>query len=190
MKPTITEWVTALYERMPAEVQRRAIIGGGALRAYFDGTQTKDIDLFFSDALDYTLAVSEFELAGATFEAGCPNGTEIVHYNGAIFNLVGFHYFQDAGEAAGSFDFRCVSMAAEYVPLDGAGFGGVQFYAAHGAIADAESKTLNFQTPQRTERVIKRLRRYVDELGYTPSDAFVEALPSCSLVSAGTGVTY
>ena len=185
MKPTIIEWITAMYERMPPEVRPLAMIGGGALRAYFDGTRTKDIDLFFRNVADFTAAVQVFAVEGASFGLGAPVGTDIVHFNGAEFNLIGFHCHPSAQEVAESFDFRCVGMAAAYD-----GHGSIDFHAVDGAIEDAESKTLNFQTAQRTARVIKRLRRYVDELGYTPSDQFIADLPVCSTVPANAGCTY
>lgn len=185
MKPTIIEWITALYERMPPEVRPLAIIGGGALRAYFDGTRTKDIDLFFRTQADWLAAQDVFSAEGATWELDCPVNTGIAHYNGAIFNLVGFHTVEDAETAAWGFDFRCVGMAASW-----GSHGEIEFYAVPGAIDDAEAKRLNFLTMQRTNRVVKRLRRYVDELGYTPSDQFIADLPRCSTVPANTGCTY
>lgn len=185
MKPTIIEWITALYERMPPEVRPLAIVGGGALRAYFDGTRTKDIDLFFRCLGDYDGALAAFGVAGASFEINTPALTNIAHYNGAVFNLIGFHFADDAEDAASQFDFLCTSMAAEMN-----GHGEVSFHAVPGAITDAEAKTLNFNVMQRTERVIKRLRRYVDELGYTPTDEFIANLPRCSTVPANTGCAY
>lgn len=189
MKPTIIEWITALYERMPPEVRPLAIVGGGALRAYFDGSQTKDIDLFFRTFGDYAGAIDAFEANGATYPVGVevPAMTAIVHHNGAVFNLIGFHTFGESGlqGAAESFDFRCVGMSASWGP-----HGEIEFYAVPGAIDDAEAKRLNFLTMQRTVRVIKRLRRYVDELGYVPTDQFVADLPRCSTVPANTGCTY
>lgn len=185
MKPTIIEWITALYERMPPEVRPLAIIGGGALRAYFDGTQTKDIDLFFRTLEDSIAACDVFQAEGATFESDVPAMTSIVHYNGAIFNLIGFHTVESASHAAEGFDFRCVGMAGSWGP-----HGEVEFYAVPGAIDDAEAKRLNFLTMQRTNRVAKRLRRYVDELGYTPTEQFIADLPRCSTVPANAGCTY
>lgn len=185
MKPTIIEWITALYERMPPEVRPLAIIGGGALRAYFDGTQTKDIDLFFRCGQDFYAALAAFSAEAATFDLGAPVGTCIIRYNGAVFNLIGFHTVEDIQTSAESFDFRCVGMAASWGP-----HGEVEFFAVPGAIDDAESKTLNFLTMQRTNRVVKRLRRYVDELGYTPTDQFIADLPRCSTVLANAGCTY
>jgi len=185
MKPTIIEWITALYERMPPEVRPLAIIGGGALRAYFDGTQTKDIDLFFRSNADWLAAGDVLTAEGATFDSNAPCGTWIARYNGAEFNLIGFHLVANVEDAAHRFDFRCVGMAGSWGP-----HGEVEFYAVPGAIDDAEAKRLNFLTMQRTNRVAKRLRRYVDELGYTPTEQFIADLPCCSTVSANSGCTY
>lgn len=184
MIESISEWIEELYRLVPERARHLAIIGGGALRSFFDHTFIKDIDLFFRSTSDLQDAIVAFKQAGA-IERDAPLGTYLYYYNGVALNLVGFHFVSDIEDAAEKFDFRCVCMAASYSAA-----GEVAFHAIPGAIDDAVDKVLNFQTMQRTNRVAKRLRRYVDGLGYVPSEEFILALPRCAVIPAGTGVAY
>lgn len=165
---------------LPWRVIHRAMLGGGALRSYFDGTVPKDYDLFFESASDWEVCVAEllgdsmFELAEA--DAGTMHPTFMHTATGRKFNMIGFRCFPNPEELAKSFDFRCAAMALRLrdPPLT--------FYGVPGSDQDCRDRVLNFQNLEPTNRVAKRLRRYVDELGYTPTDDFVSKVAHCAHV--------
>lgn len=172
---------------LPWKVIHRAMLGGGALRSYFDGTMPKDYDLFFESVADWEASVallmddSMFDLTPA--DAGTRHPTFVHLPTGRKFNLIGFRIFPNPAELAKSFDFRCVAMALRLRDPQ------LTFYGVPGADRDCREKALNFQNLQPTIRVAKRLKRYVDELGYTPTDEFVSKVAQCARVT-NTGCSY
>jgi len=172
---------------LPWRVKHRAMLGGGALRSYFDGTMVKDYDLFFESLADWQVCVTQldadpaFAIQASAADTLYPTYVHI--YTGRLFNLIGFRFYPNPQELAQSFDFRCTAMALRL--RDPA----LTFYGVPGASEDCAAKALNFLNLQPTNRVAKRLRRYVDELGYTPTDDFVSKVAHCAHVT-NPGCSY
>lgn len=172
---------------LPWKVKHRAMLGGGALRSYFDGSMPKDYDLFFETPGDWEVCVSlllddsAFELAEADGHTLHPTFVHVA--TGRKFNLIGFRCFPNPEALAKSFDFRCTAMALRLRDPQ------LTFYGEPGSDLDCKTRVLNFQNLEPTTRVAKRLRRYVDELGYTPTDEFISKVAQCSLVT-NTGCSY
>lgn len=167
------DFIELVYSKLPETVRNTAMIGGGALRTFFDGTQIKDIDLFFRSEWDFlaakrALAMHEDWLLSSDEQllAGCP----VFHLPGLPpVNLVGFRFADTPRLLAYTFDLRCCAMAARCAD------GLVEFYAVPGAIEDAEAKALTVLNLQAFDRVKKRVLRYVG-YGYRASPTLRSSL--------------
>lgn len=167
MTPAFTAYAFAVFCLLPDAVASTAILGGGALRAFFDGTTVKDYDLFFRSKADFDAALIEM-LASEAFEedfaatvsklSGAPVFTHLA--TGRQFNLVGF-YFGTPEEQVARFDFRCCAIAA-WKDEDRV----MRYLAAEGAIDDATSRRLVIVNNNGTERTIRRAAHYAEDYGY------------------------
>lgn len=154
-------YIRAILAELPEGVADTAILAGGALRAFYDGTPVKDYDLFFSNKEDF--AAARIALAAAwpddlPFE--CRGAWTHTAPSGKQFNLVGF-CFGSAVETIERFDFRCCGIAGW---LEGHV---VCSTALEGAIGDAEAKLLVIRNNNGDERTERRVDHYVEDYGYT-----------------------
>jgi len=158
---------TAALDELPLRVRLLAILGGGALRASFDGTTVKDYDLFFRSDEDFldTIAV----LMEAPKWIPIPSKTPGRHYTfrspqGREFNVIGI-FFGSPKDHIDRFDFRCCGIAA-WFGLDGT----PHFQASPEALKDCIEKRLVVRNNNGTERTLARIKRY-EAYGYTYADA-------------------
>lgn len=153
-------YVRGIFEMLPQSCRPLVIVGGGALRAYFDGTRVKDYDLFFRSALDYATTARTLVQNGWT-ELPAPNGTRIFRSpTGEYFNLIGF-VFGPPLDHAERFDFRCCAMVA-WVESET-----YFFHSADGAITDALARSLVVRNNNGTERTLRRINHYRHDYGYS-----------------------
>ncbi|NIJ81168.1 hypothetical protein [Xanthomonas cannabis] len=164
-------YIKAIFLDMPAAARIVSILGGGALRSFYDGTPAKDYDLFFRSYQDYLIAFAAFSQQGNRYkELAAPNGTSQFHdlSTGRLFNLVGFHFDTPQGHRD-AFDFRCCMFVA-WLEFD------LPTASAHpNAAADAEAKRLVVMNNNGDERTYARMHRYRD-YGYRLELGFDEAL--------------
>lgn len=177
--PGIPEYVREVFRSAPAGVDVLAMLAGGALRAFFDGTPVKDYDLFFCSMDDYDTARWLFTRDPRFFEPGSvetPPNTRVFRdaTTGREWNLVGFDFQPTLGALVMGFDFTCCAMAAEIVSADGS----VEFCAAEHAVEDALRKVLRPQTKKPLPRTIARIRRY-RRYGYRLARPFFRAWAAC-----------
>lgn len=167
----------SIFRKMPAGLGTLAFLAGGCFRSFFDGTKTKDYDLFFASHGDWQMAVqffrwdkrfTEVTKAGEESFPSFTNGVD------APFNLIGFRFHKGARALANSFDFRCCGFASEMVDAET-----VDVFAVEGAALDATRRELNFLNHQHIDRVMRRSARYVNEYGYARSDRFNSELSIC-----------
>ncbi len=59
-------YIFATFATLPDAVSATAIIGGGALRAFFDGSKVKDYDLFFRTKADFDAALIEMHASSSS----------------------------------------------------------------------------------------------------------------------------
>ncbi len=155
------KFIRAFFDELPASVAASAILAGGALRAFYDGSEVKDYDLFFRTNHDYCLA--DLALAAAGWER-VPNPNSNANNfrapSGKLVNLVGFA-FGTAAEQIERFDFRCCALSAWLSDSI------VCTLNDPAAIDDAEEKLLVVRNNNGTERTMKRIAHYVEDYGYT-----------------------
>jgi hypothetical protein len=148
---------------LPLGTESLAILGGGALRAFFDKTEVKDYDLFFRSEQDYAFANASFHLSERFEELESPAGTAQYREKrtGRLFNLIGFH-FNTPEEHAKEFDFRCCQLVAW--------FDSNMEFNRHfeiGAVSDATDKLIVVVNNNGEERTLKRIDKYITQYGYT-----------------------
>lgn len=138
---------------------RSAILAGGALRAQLDNTRVRDYDLFFRCEADYLRA--ERIMAAVWARNIAPTGTHsFTAPSGREYNLIGFR-FGTVEEVLDGFDFRCCQHAAFFIgPV-------IQFRSFDGAIDDALARRITVVGNNGTRRELKRIKKYVDDYGYT-----------------------
>lgn len=157
----ITTYAAQVLRSLPHIVAATSILGGGALRAFYDGTAVKDFDLFFASDEHYQGALIAM-LANHAFDyEGSAGRTEIFRcrMTGRVFNLVGFCY-GDATAQMERFDFRCCRMVAYLADGD------VVFRADPDAVADAQAKRLVVLCNNGAERTERRVQHYIHDYGY------------------------
>ncbi|WP_369933907.1 hypothetical protein [Xanthomonas tesorieronis] len=153
---TYGAYIAGIFLDIPDAARGVAILGGGALRSYYDGTDAKDYDLFFRSYQDYLIAFAAFSQQGDRYmELVAPPGTSQFHdlSTGRLFNLVGFHFDTPQGHRD-SFDFRCCMFAAWLEGL-------VPLSSEHpDAASDAKAKRLVVMNNNGDERTYARMQRY------------------------------
>jgi hypothetical protein len=155
-----TTHAAGLLSRLPSYLLV-GFVAGGALRSHFDGTELKDIDIFFRSEEDYYRAVDAASCDTSLRWLGAAGRT---HYyeasDGVQINLVGFA-FGSPQETIERFDFRCCRMAAWLKAP------GVYAYAMddHAAV-DATLKRLVVLQNNGEERTVQRIQHYVHDYGY------------------------
>ncbi len=156
------EQLRQVFLSMPPGVAESAILAGGALRALFDGTKTKDYDLFFRSADDAEAAVKAFQSRhGCIVDLEASHPTALAYQcGGRLFNIVTFGY-GDPGAVIDGFDFRCAQIAAVW---DGSE---VTLISKPGAIEDAQRKHLELVNNNGDERTAKRIEHYEVDYGYS-----------------------
>lgn len=183
---TFQDHCRELLDVLPEPVRRIGIIGGGALRSYFDGTPIKDVDVFFRTPEDFVSAKAEFDFDGRWILVPCnkngssrfPTYEHVV--TGMKVNLVGFR-FGTPEELAKSFDFTCVSMVTW---LEG---NEVRGEALGNAALHASSKFLAVNRLDSLKRLEKRVAHYVDDYGYSPPDDYEALKRAAAMVTYAGG---
>lgn len=167
----IEEEVRIILNRLPESIRHTAILAGGALRSMYDGTETKDYDIFFRSLEDYQKAVAAVaNMPGVVIQAMNPNYPSFeLPDSPAPYNLIGFRFLEPVA-LAGSFDFLCCSMSAWLVGDE------LRIHRVTGAEIDASLKHLRINRVRPTKRILKRTARYVERYGYEITDQFVEKL--------------
>lgn len=154
-------YAASVFALLPAQFRQLAILGGGALRAQFDGTAVKDFDLFFRSEDDYLRAVASLRCCPAFSFVELRGRTAVFcDTAGREWNLIGFA-FGSAAEHRARFDFRCCAMTVEYAdeaPV---------FIIDDNAILDAMRKRLVVRNNNGTDRTLRRIEHYVNDYGYT-----------------------
>lgn len=183
---TPIEFAREVFAELPERIRELPILGGGALRALFDGTEIKDYDLFFRNHDEYLITARALEEEGwefLGFSGGSVGASEWQSPSGRMFNLVDF-YWGTPLDHAERFDFRCCAMVAFIVG------GEVSYFADVNAEDDATSRLLVLRWNNGDERTIKRIQHYVNDYGYTLVDAEVGAAePGDTYVPIGTHET-
>lgn len=158
-----------VMQTLPDDVREKSILAGGAVRAVFDGTATKDYDLFFRSAKDASHVESWF-LRHAEFvpEESYPTAFAF-RRDGRLFNLVMFGFGQPVDIIAG-FDFRACQLAVEFPATAPRG----TLVPGPHAATDALMRRLVVVNNNGDERTLKRIKHYVEDYGYT-LEAPVEA---------------
>lgn len=168
----VHEYVDDILCILPPSVRSIAIVGGGALRSFFDNTDVKDFDLFFRTHEDWLMAVEAM-----TNDPLCVGDMEnpafptFTYRSRPPFNLIGFRH-KEPEDLMNSFDFLCCCMVA--FKKDG---GDIEFLSAPHALSDATHKQLSLNKPQPIRRLLKRTSRYVAKYGYQITDQYVATLP-------------
>jgi len=164
MSAAFYAYIFAIFATLPDAVSSTAILGGGALRAFFDGSKVKDYDLFFRSKADFDAALIEMQ-ASEFFREEAGNhvlSPLFVHIEtGKEFNLIGFGLGTPEEQIA-RFDFRCCAIAA-WKDENRV----VRYVAAEGAIHDASHLLLNFVNNNGTDRTVRRATHYAEDYGYT-----------------------
>ena len=159
--------VAAVFAALPRFAAEVSILAGGSLRAYYDGTEVKDYDLFFRDRHDYRTAYTAMEIAGFEF-LGTRGGSETwLSPCGKEFNLVSLA-FGSPEEHVSRFDFRCCQMAA-WIEVNSVGAPMTQVIKAQRAVYDCRKKRLRLVNNNGTERTAKRIEHYEADYGYALS---------------------
>ena len=160
--PGIGAHAKALFRLLPADVRSFAIIGGGALRCFFDKTPMADIDLLFRNEEAFQAAIKAFSETPGHYFIKHKGRSEVWGQTGSNveFNLIGF-CFGTAQETIERFDFRCCRMAAFYNENCG-----MEFVSDPHAVSDAVTKSLIVLVNNGTERTLMRIAHYVDDYGY------------------------
>lgn len=170
--PSIDEYVREIIDRLPAEVRPLAVLGGGALRSFFDSTPVKDYDIFFRTHEDYLTACAAMLAAGyGESEDSIRNAPSYVVRPGVPpYNFIGFRH-ESPRALAESFDFTCCCMVA-YLDADRPNEG-ITFIAVENARLHANGKELHINRVRPTKRLLKRTARYVEKYSYRITDEFV-----------------
>lgn len=157
---SLREYVWKLFDCIPSGAVEVSIIGGGALRSYWDGTPVKDIDLFFRSHADFLRALEAFHSDMRFFEVLSSDGTrDFVTALGERFSLIGFGFGEPEDQML-RFDFRCCAVVAWI--NDGSLF----ILEDAEAARDAALKLLYIRNQHGTNRTMRRIEHYVEDYGY------------------------
>lgn len=160
---TLNGYAAEILCELPACARPLCILGGGALRAFYDGTTPKDYDIFFRSYEDFVVVMDLliFVLNWPLDSTSPLQAPSFTAPSGHVFNLIGFAY---AGpeEQASRFDFRCCQMVAWADT-----YGAINVHLCEGAEDDAKAKVLTVMNNNGTDRTIGRIQRYVEKYGYT-----------------------
>ena len=156
---TISRYTRGLLALLPTAVQQSAIVAGGALRCFYDGTESNDVDLFFRSYEEFTAAVDAMSRHPLFRRAGDKGRTAVFVRDGVEYNLIGFA-FGDPWATIARFDFRCCRMAAWLSDSE------VLLAAEPEAAADAQMKRLVVLLNNGDARTERRIRHYVEDYGY------------------------
>ncbi|MBH1671700.1 hypothetical protein I5U90_01350 [Stenotrophomonas maltophilia] len=160
---TAEQHARSLFDVLPAEVRHLVILGGGSLRAFYDGTEIKDIDCFFVSLASYTYVAAYLSGRSDWTSEAAPNGIRNFRSpEGHLVSLIGFE-FGTPHEHCARFDLRCCAHVAIYEPSTDE----VVVVSLEGAVADASEKLLFVLNNNGTERTIRRITHYVEDYGYT-----------------------
>lgn len=164
----------SILAQLPYAAACRAILAGGALRAYFDKTEVKDYDLFFRSEGDFNNSLDAFRAdTGFSYQGEAGRTFEFVSLKtGRRFNLIGFA-FGTPQETIARFDFRCCAIAAW---LDGDRL--VRSIVDEGAQEDATARRLVIRNNNGVERTVRRARHYADDYGYTLDELWDRPKPA------------
>lgn len=153
MDKSLESFILEVYTVLPKAIRKKCFIGGGCLRAFFDGTPIRDIDVFFQCRDDFELAVGLVTGEGwKRLQTGSTSFPSFQHA-GLTFNFIGFRYMESHQALALSFDFRCCAMTScfDEVPL---------FYFAPSSQEDAREKKLIPLNIQSIDRLSRRVEKY------------------------------
>lgn len=170
---TIVEHAKALLEPLPRAIRYTAILGGGALRAFYDGTPIHDVDLFFRSRAEYDAAVFELRRIGWTAEVSPRGVTNFRSPSGLLYSLIGFGFGAPL-EHLTRFDFRCCQHIAGWIS---SATDEPVVLSAPGAAEEARCKLLYVVNNNGTERTLRRIRHYVEDYGYELHPGQEEAEP-------------
>lgn len=150
----------ALLSRLPSYLLV-GFVAGGALRSHFDGTEVKDIDVFFHSEDDWQFAVAQ--AAGDPSMQYVSDVGRTVYYmrDGVQINLVGFAFGSPAATIE-RFDFRCCRMAVWIDEFTKAPTWVMDDLAA----VDAVKRRLVVLQNNGAERTERRIQHYIDDYGY------------------------
>lgn len=151
--------IAAFFNSLPQVFRDRAILAGGALRAFHDGTPVKDWDFFFRNPVDYVACISALDPA-YEFPDVLPTTFRELH-EGKVLNLIGFR-FGAPEEIIAKFDFVCCMHAAWYHPA-----GSLQVIHGEFSRYDAERKILMLNAYEARHIMEQREAHYVHDYGYT-----------------------
>jgi len=178
----LAEYVEEVLSELPPAIRSLCILGGGALRAFFDGTTVKDYDLFFANNDDFEAALHAVgDGPRFTYDGNAGRTVTFRSDSGMDFNLIGFA-FGSARDHAAAFDFRCCQMVA-WIEEDS---GEVRFYAEPGAEDEATRRILTVVNNNGTDRTEERITRYSQVYGYVPN---LEGFENVKLYLASKPVT-
>lgn len=159
---TLMQHALSLFAVLPESIRPEVILGGGCLRAHFDGTEIKDIDCFFRTHEDYLSVADILDDEEGWERADSPNGvTNFTSPSGHLVSLIGFE-FGDALAHAERFDFRCCAHVAAYVSQTL-----TAVLSLPGAEDDAHNRLLYVLNNNGTERTLRRIQHYVEDYGYS-----------------------
>lgn len=189
MDNQLQEFLRPAFSVLPAPVRANAMLGGGALRAFYDGTAVKDYDLFFASCEEFARACAYLRRSAHFEETTAENETQFPSFSfdsedgrTFVFNLIGFRHLPNLSELAMSFDFTCVAHAAAWPEHIG-----LTVVSVGTAIGDARDRVLRFQRRQTFGRASRRAKRYFDAYGYRPCNTFYVDLESCRFVTPTEG---
>ncbi|MEN3032953.1 hypothetical protein, partial [Chromobacterium amazonense] len=90
---TAEQHARSLFDVLPAEVRHLVILGGGSLRAFYDGTEIKDIDCFFVSLASYTYVAAYLSGRNDWTSEAAPNGIRNFRSpEGHLVSLIGFEF--------------------------------------------------------------------------------------------------
>jgi hypothetical protein len=150
-------YIAGILNELPRNVRDKAILAGGAIRAFYDRTPVKDYDLFFRSFGDFLVTLIAVLRAGWRLEKWAGRTFYMRAPSGKLFNLVGFNFGTPEWQVK-RFDLSCCSFAA-YFDEDNLEYRMTQLGCARD---DAEKKRLWARHPTSQ----KRLAHYRDDYGY------------------------
>lgn len=157
--------IAALFNSLPQVFRDRAILAGGALRAFHDGTPVKDYDFFFRNAVDYNVCADELNSGVHQSSDPAPKTFHAMH-EGKLLNLIGFR-FGTPEEIIAKFDFVCCMHAAWYHAAWYHPAGSLQVIHGEFSRYDAERKILMLNAYEARHIMEQREAHYVHDYGYT-----------------------
>lgn len=158
---TAEQHARSLFDVLPVQVRHLVVLGGGSLRAFYDGTAIKDLDCFFKSCADFYRASFELSAEPGWVSEDAPNGIKNFRSPcGKLVSLIGFE-FGTPDEHCARFDLRCCAHVAVCLGEQ------VIVVSDPEAIADASAKLVFILNNNGTERTIRRITHYVEDYGYT-----------------------